>query len=458
MDRRRFLSTAGRGLVASSVAAGFPAIVPASVFGSTSPSNRINVGAIGTGRISRGHDLPGIWQHDVARIVAVCDLDRRRVEDAKALVNDYYAKKTGKPYDGIRTCANYHDLLANKDVDAVVISTPDHWHCIIAIDAVEAGKDVYLQKPASLTIAEGRALSNAVQRTGRIFQIGSQQRSTVQFRYAAELVRNGRIGELRTVEVGLPGDPSGDDEPEMPVPKNLDYEMWLGSTPVVYYTEKRVHPQAGYDRPGWLRCEQFGAGMITGWGAHHIDSAHWGMDTEYTGPVEVWGSAEFPKKGLWDVHGPFRTEALYANGVRMIVSGDLPNGIKFIGSEGWIFVSRGDEKVTGSDPVAKLKDVTALAASDPRIITSVIGPDEIHLPRSAEHHGNWLECVKSRQQPIAPVEIAHRSCSACLLHHMAMKLKRKLYWDPLRERFKNDDQANALRSRPQRWPYEIAQA
>jgi predicted dehydrogenase len=458
MDRRRFLATAGQGLVASSVAAGFPAIVPASVFGSTSPGNRINVGAIGTGRISRGHDLPGIWQHDIARIMAVCDLDSRRVEDAKTLVNEYYAKKTGKPYDGVRGYANYRDLLANKDVDAVVISTPDHWHCIIAIDAVQAGKDVYLQKPTSLTIAEGRALSDAVQRTGRIFQIGSQQRSTVQFRYAAELVRNGRVGQLKTVEVGLPGDPSGDDEPEMPVPKNLDYDTWLGSTPVVYYTEKRVHPQVGYDRPGWLRCEQFGAGMITGWGAHHIDSAHWGMDTEHTGPVEIWGSAEFPKKGLWDVHGPFKTEALYANGVKMTVSGDFPNGIKFIGSDGWIFVSRGNERVTGSDPVAKLKDATALSASDPKIVTSVIGPNEIHLPRSAQHHGNWLECVKSRQQPIAPVEIAHRSCSACLLHHTAMKLKRKLYWDPVKEEFKNDDEANAMRSRPQRRPFTIARS
>jgi predicted dehydrogenase len=458
MDRRQFLAAAGTGVVASSVVAGFPSIVPASVLGAGAPSNRINVGAIGTGRISRGHDLPGIWQHDMARIMAVCDLDRRRVEDARTLVNDYYAKKTGKPYDGVVTYTNYHELLANKDVDAVVISTPDHWHCIIAIDAVEAGKDVYLQKPASLTIAEGRALSNAVQRTGRIFQIGSQQRSTVQFRYAAELVRNGRIGELKSVEVGLPGDPSGEDEPEMPVPKNLDYEMWLGSTPVVYYTEKRVHPQVGYDRPGWLRCEQFGAGMITGWGAHHIDSAHWGMDTEYTGPVEIWGTAEFPKKGLWDVHGPFKTEALYANGVRMTVSGDFPNGIKFIGTDGWIFVSRGNERVTGSDPVAKLKDATALAASDPKIITSVIGPDEIHLPKSEEHHLNWLQSVKSRQTPIAPVEIAHRSCSACLLHHMAMKLNRKLHWDPLRERFHNDDEANAMLSRPQRAPYTIARA
>jgi predicted dehydrogenase len=456
MDRRGFLARAGKGVVASSVAAGFPAIVPASVFGAAAPSKRINVGAIGTGRISRGHDLPGIWQHDTARIMAVCDLDRRRVEDAKTLVNGYYAQKTGKPYDGVTAYANYRDLLANKDVDAVVISTPDHWHCLNAIDAVEAGKDVYLQKPASLTIAEGRALSNAVQRTGRIFQIGSQQRSTVQFRYAAELVRNGRIGQLKTVEVGLPGDPSGDDEPEMPVPKNLSYDTWLGSTPVVYYTEKRVHPQVGYDRPGWLRCEQFGAGMITGWGAHHIDSAHWGMGTELTGPVEIRGSAEFPKKGLWNVHGAFKTEALYANGVKMIVSGDFPNGIKFIGTDGWIFVSRGNETVTASDPVAKLKDTSALAASDPKILTSVIGPNEINLPKSNQHHGNWLASVKSRQQPIAPVEVAHRSCSACLLHHAAMKLRRKLHWDPQTESFKNDDEANALRSRPQRSPYAIA--
>jgi predicted dehydrogenase len=455
VDRRRFLTAAGNAMAASAMVGGFPAIVPSSVFGATSPSNRINVGAIGTGRISRGHDLPGVWQHDIARIVAVCDLDANRLEDAKKLVNEHYAKATGKPYDGVTGYANYRDLLANKDVDAVVISTPDHWHCLITIDAVEAGKDVYLQKPTSLTIAEGRALSNAVHRTGRIFQIGSQQRSTVQFHYAAELVRNGRIGQLKTVEVGLPGDPSGEHEPEMPVPKNLNYDAWLGSTPFVYYTEKRVHPQVGYDRPGWLRCEQFGAGMITGWGAHHIDSAHWGMGTEYTGPVEIWGSAEFPKQGLWDVHGAFRTEALYADGVKMIVSGDFPNGVKFIGTEGWILVSRGNERVTASDPVAKLKDTSALSASDPRIITSVIGPTEINLPRSTQHHGNWLEAVKSRQQPIAPVEVAHRSCSACLLHHMAMKLKRKLHWDPMKERFKNDDEANAMLSRPQRWPYAI---
>lgn len=457
VTRRSFIKTALTGSIASTLALkGFPDIVPASVFGSASPSNRINVGAIGTGRISRGHDLPGVWRYDSARVMAVCDLDSERVEGARKLVNDYYSKQSGKPYDGVTGYADYRELLKNKDIDAVIISTPDHWHALIAIQAVEAGKDVYLQKPASLTIAEGRALSNAVKRTGRILQLGSQQRSSPQFRYAAELVRNGRIGKLQTVQIGLPVDPSGDSEPEMPTPKNLNYEMWLGSTPNVYYTEKRVHPRTGYDRPGWLRCEQFGAGMITGWGAHHIDSAHWAMDTELTGPVEVSGWGDFPTKGLWDVHGKFKTEGLYANGVRMIVSDDFPNGLKFEGSEGWIFVSRGNESITNSDPVAKLKDAKALAASDPKIITSVIGPNEIHLYESKEHHGNWLECVRSRRQPIAPVEVGHRSCSACLLHHIAMKLKRKVYWDPAKERFKNDDQANALLSRPQRRPYTIS--
>ena len=337
----------------------------------------------------------------------------------------------------------------------MVVSTPDHWHALIAINAVEAGKDVYLQKPTSLTIAEGRGLEVTPSTVpGRIFQIGSQQRSAPQFRYAAELVRNGRIGQLKTVSIGLPGDPSGDEEPEMPVPKNLDYEMWLGSTPHVYYTEKRVHPQEGYDRPGWLRCEQFGAGMITGWGAHHVDSAHWAMGTAHTGPIEIAGSAEFPKSGLWDVHGPFHIEALYADGVRRYQR-RVPQRHQVRGDEGWVFVSRGNENVTGSDPVAKLKDAQALSASDPKILTSVIGPDEIHLYESKEHHGNWLECIRSRKEPIAPAEVAHRSCSACLLHHMAMKTKRKLYWDPIKERFKNDDEANALLSRPQRWPYAI---
>ena len=455
-SRRDFVKTAVAGAVGYSVAAkGFPSIVPASVIYGRGPSERINVGAIGTGRISRGHDLPSVWKNAGAQVVAVCDVDSKRLEEARSLVNGYYSKKTGKSFDGVRAYSDYRELLQNKDIDAVLISTPDHWHSLIGIHAAEAGKDAYLQKPASLTIAEGRALSNTVHRMGRVFQIGSQQRSSPQFRYAAELVRNGRIGQLKTVYVGLPGDPSGDPEPEMPVPKNLNYDAWLGSTPYAYYTEKRVHPQNDYGRPGWLRCEQFGSGMITGWGSHHIDCAHWAMDTEYSGPIEVSGWAEFPQSGLWDVHGKFQTEALYANGVKMVVSNELPNGIKFEGASGWIFVSRGNETVTSSDPGAKLKDAQALAASDPKIITSVIGPDEIHLQESKDHHGNWLECVKTRRAPIAPVEVGHRSCSTCLIHFVVMKLKRKVHWDSVKEQFINDDEANGMLSRAQRWPYVI---
>ncbi len=455
LSRRSFLAAAGKGAAAVSLpAVAAPTIVSASVLGATSPSNRINVAAIGTGRISRDHDMPETLVFDTARIMAVCDLDRRRLEDGRRFVNDFYAKQTGASYDGVTMYDDYRELLLNPDVDAVLISTPDHWHVPIAIAAVEAGKDVYLQKPASLTIAEGRALSYAVQRTGRVLQLGSQNRSLPQHRYACELVRNGRIGKLHTVEVGMAADPGGQDEPEMPVPSHFNYDMWLGSTPAVYYTEKRVHPQSGYDRPGWLRCEQFGAGMITGWGAHHIDTAHWGMGAEHTGPIEIRGTAEFPASGLWNVHGPFRTEALYADGVRMIVSDSLPNGIKFIGSEGWIFVNR-VSGVSGTGPKAYVGNPKALDASDRAILTSEIGPDEIHLIDSPDHHGNWLEAIRSRQLPIAPVEVGHRSCSACLLHHMAMKAGRTLKWDPARERFRDDDEANSWVSRPQRHPYQF---
>ncbi|ESQ90733.1 oxidoreductase [Asticcacaulis sp. AC460] len=451
LTKRGFLKAG----LATAVAAGFPAIVPSSVFGQYAPSKRINVAAIGTGRISRGHDMPEVMKYDRARITAVCDIDPHRVEEAKLLVNDFYTKKTGKPYDGVKTYADYHDVLANPDIDAVIISTPDHWHAIQAIHSVRAGKDVYVQKPASLTIAEGRAMSNAVLASGRILQIGSQQRTNMpQFRTAAELVRNGRIGDLQRVEIGLPGDPAGGDPTPMPVPDGFNYDAWLGSTPYVPYTLDRVHPRVGYDRPGWLRLRQFGAGMITGWGSHHIDSAHWGMDTEHTGPVEVWcDHVEYPTSGLWDVHGKFRTEALYANGVRMSVSGDYPNGIKYIGSKGWLFVSRGDSAATASDP--KSAPSPKLSASDPKILTSVIGPDEVHLYKADEQHGNWLDCVISRETPISPAELGHRGCSTCLVHDIAMMLKRKVYWNPVQERFKNDDEANAMLSRPMRAPYGI---
>jgi predicted dehydrogenase len=454
--RRAFLKTS----VSGAIAAGFPAIVPSSVFGATAPSNRIAIGAIGVGRISRTHDMPGVLQFTgVAgrdnRIVAVCDLSEERLALGKQFVDDAYTKKLGKPYAGTRGYSDFPELLADKEIDAVLISTPDHQHARLAIAAVAAGKDVYLQKPASLTISEGRIMADRVKASGRIVQVGSQQRSWKQFARAAELVRNGRIGTVERVEIGLPGDPSGGNPQTMPVPKGFNYDAWLGSTPEVPYTVDRVMPEKGFDRPGWLRMEQFGAGMITGWGAHHVDTAHWGMDTELTGPVEIWGRAQFPTEGLWNVHGPFKTYGRYANGVVMTISGDFENGIKWIGDKGWIFVCRD----TGTTPTALFgapaPAIVPLRSSDPKILDSVIGPSEFHVYTSDDQHGNWLDCIRSRNAPVAPAEIGHRACSTCLLHWIAMKVQHRIFWDPKNETIQGDDIAASLLSRHQRHPYEI---
>ncbi len=460
-SRRSFLKKAGIGTTGILAASAFPAIVPASVFGKNAPSNRIHIGQIGFGRIARSHDLPEILKNDIAHVMAVADVDRRRAGMGKQWIEAQYAKKTGKSnYVAVRTYDDYHDLIADREIDAVVISTPDHWHAQPAMEAALAGKHIYLQKPTSLTIKEGRQMSDAVRKSGVVFQLGSQQRSAdpwPQFKRTCELVRNGRIGELKKVYVGLPGDPPGGSLEKMQVPDNLNYDFWLGSTPEIYYTLDRVHSQTNLDdRPGWLRCEQFGAGMITGWGSHHIDIAHWGMGTELTGPVEVEGTAAFPTSGLWNVHGDFRVTAQYANGVVMEMGGDNPNGVKFEGTEGWIFVSRGNVGVTASDPSAAAnskEENKAFYASDPKILGSVIGANEIHLYDSPEQHRNWLESIRDKKESISPAEIAHRSCSACLVAHTAMKLQRKLRWNPEKEEFINDAEANATLSRPQRGKY-----
>lgn len=474
LSRRKFLSNTAKTAVGTVIASNIPMIVPASVLGKYAPSNLINVASIGCGRISITHDMMGIARYAGARIRAVCDIDKNRAAAAPAAVKSNY-EKGAQFNDGlkgdweIKVYHDYKELLANKDIDAVCISTPDHQHAVVSVHAVNAGKDVYLQKPASLTIEEGRILSNAVKKSGRILQMGSQQRSIdpwPQFKKVCELVRNGRIGQLKTVEVGLPGDPGGGNKIQMTAPANLDYDAWLGTTPDIYYTEDRVHAldaslKGITSRPGWLRCEQFGAGMITGWGAHHIDTAHWGMGTELTGPIEIWGNANFPTddpdyKGLWNVHGIFKSEALYANGVHLIVSNELPNGVKFIGTEGWLWATRGNYRVTDTDPVSDSAGVKPIDASNPKILQSVIGANEIHLYESAEQHTNWLDCIKTRKEPSAPAEVGHRSCSACLLHHTAMKLKRKIYWNPATETFTNNDkEATAMLARPRRKKYDF---
>ncbi|MGO9095026.1 MAG: Gfo/Idh/MocA family oxidoreductase [Bryobacteraceae bacterium] len=465
-------STSRRHFLAGSLAGGFafPAIVPSRVLGQSAPSNIIRVAQIGCGRQARDSEIPGILRHsNVARFVALCDLDSVRMADAKTWIEGDYARKFGSgKYANLKTYADYREMIEDKSIDAVAISTPDHWHAQPAIEAALAGKDIYLQKPASLTIKEGRQMADAVKRSGRIFQQGSQQRSGAQFRLACELVRNGRIGKVREVYIGLPTDPAGGNSKEMPVPSTLNYDMWLGSTPLVYYTEDRVHPQSAelrgrYGRPGWLRCEQFGAGMITGWGAHHVDTAHWGMGAELTGPVEIEAMALFPKQGLWDVHGPYHIRARYASGAVMYISDKYPNGIKFLGDDGWIWVTRGrfsavDMQALGASGGGRQGGAwrQAIDASDRRWIKDGIKDSEIHLHESPknDHHLDWLTSIQTRKDPVAPAEVGHRANTVCLLAQIAMHIDRVLYWDPEKETFThNDDEANRKLSRPQRAPY-----
>ena len=440
-----------------------PAIVPASVFGASAPSNMINVAQIGCGRIGLTMDAPGFISANGARIAAVCDLDSRRLEFMRARV----AKKQGeKSASAIAAVRDFHELLARKDIDAVSISTPDHWHAQIAVEAAFAGKHVYMQKPASLTIREGRAFADAIKETGRTFLLGSQQRSWGHFHDACAFVREGRLGKILRIEVGLPGDPAGGATKEMPVPECLDYDFWLGSTPQVYYTEDRVHSQnaniskAVNSRPGWLRCEQFGAGMITGWGSHHLDIVHWAMGWESIGPKYIEGQGKFHTGGLWDVHGEYDITLTYPDGTPVRVWDKFPNGVRFIGEKGWIFVSRGAAKVSKSDPVAAGKPLMALDASDRKLIA---GRPSAALYGNAQrdpnrHHQNFVDSVKNSVPSIVPAETAHRSCSACLLSWIGMKLGRRLEWDWKKESFVNDAEADAMLERVERAPYGAKRA
>jgi len=426
VSRRNFLKAAGAGAV-------FPAIVPSTVFGAAAPSNKIVLGCIGTGRMGSG-DMREAMGFDEVRIVAVCDVDAKRAENARQVVNRNYGD------EGCRAYADFRELLARDDIDAVQIATPDHWHAIPAIAAAEAGKDIFLQKPLTFSIAEGRAISDAVRRHGCIFQTGSQQRSDELFRRTCELVRNGRIGKVHSVKVGLPGDPPMENVPEMPVPLNLDYDFWLGPAPYAPYTECRVHPEKGYGRPGWLRIVDYGAGMITGWGAHHNDIAQWGLGTEFTGPVQIEGWGDFPRDGLWDVHGDFAIDYTYADGTVVNCASSARNrqGVRFEGEDGWIFVCRG-----------------SWDASPKSLLKEVVGPEETKLCYSNNHKGNWFECIRSRRETIAPAEIGHRSNTVCLLGQIAMQLGRKLRWDPKTETFTGDQEANRKLARPMRGEWHI---
>ena len=430
----------------------FPTIVPAKVLGSDAPSKTLVLGQIGCGRIARVMDIPGLLACTGVRYGAFSDCDRLRMTNAATALKS----KVGD----VKQYQDYRELIADKSIDAVVISTPDHWHAQPAIEAAFAGKDVYMQKPTSLTIAEGRFFSNAISETGAVFQLGSQQRSSTQFQRACTLVRNGRLGKIHAIEIGLPGDPAGGRIEKMPVPENLNYDLWLGSTPDVYYTEDRVHSQKNYEaRPGWLRCEQFGAGMITGWGSHHLDIAHWAMGWERLGPVSVDGKGVFHAGGLWNVHGDYDITLTYPGEVRMRVWDKFPNGIRFIGEKGWIFVSRGAAKMTASDPLVPGRPLKALDASDEKLLVSDPASEPIQLNcHRGVHQQNWVNAIRTRGESNVPAETAHRSCSACLVAHIGMKLGRKLNWDSAAEKFINDDEANGMLARVERAPYGARRA
>jgi len=418
-----------------------PAIVPSTVFGKCAPSNTLQMGCIGVGRQGQG-DMQELIYRGLeigARVVAVCDIDQHRLEDAQWLADKIYSIELGKnSYKSCMTYRDFRELLDRKDIDGVLIVTPDHWHASHAIAAANAGKDIYLEKPLTYTIAEGRKLVEAVRQNKRILQVGSQQRSSTYFLMASELTRNQCIGKLHTIRVWLPEDQGTGDPQEMPVPKNLDYNFWLGPAPQAPFSEDRVHPQRNYSRPGWLQIEQYCRGMITGWGSHMNDIAQWGNGTDTTGPVEIEAEAKFPDRGLFDVHTTFRAEAVYANGVHLIMETGEPAGVRFEGDKGWIFVQRGE-----------------IQASDREILRQKIADDGVRLYRSSNHMKNFLECMHSRKDPVTPVEVGHRSNTICVMTHIAMKLGRRLRWDPQAERFLDDNEANRWLDYSHRKPWTL---
>ena len=452
-SRRSFIKTSLGG------AAGFaflPGLIPARLLGADAPGKKIQVAQIGCGRMGRS-DLGNVLKEPLARVVAVCDLDSKRLAAGKKMAEDYYAEQ-GESGVSIKTYHDYQEVLASPEIDAVVVTVPDHSHARLAIAAAIAGKHIYVQKPVTYSIAEAIGLRRAVEAKKVILQTGSQQRSEKpwgSFRKASEAVRNGRIGQLRTIKIGVGLDkPSGHPPAPQAVPGNLDYEKWLGSAPEQPYMERRVHPQNALEgRPGWITTEDFGLGMITNWGAHHVDIAQWAMAQELGGPLTVDAHAEFMANDAWTVHRAYHVEMSYPKNVQVILDNKFETGIRFEGDEGWIFCTRTEEKVTASDPNLPVDRAALLPlrASDQKIL-SPLGANAVRWMASKSHHGNWLQSIAANSQPIAPIQQSARSLEACAAAWISMKLKRKLQWDAATEMFVNDEAANALRGRKARKP------
>ena len=434
ISRRNFL---GRMSIAGGALAA-PYIIPASALGkegALAPSERITLGIIGTGSHGVSRNIKRFLPEPDAQIVAVCDVDRQRRIDAKKLIETRYAEKFQGTYKGCDDYNDFRDIIARDDIDAVMVATPDHWHVIPSVMAARAGKDVMCEKPLSLTILEGRILSDAIKTHNRVFQTATENRSDINYHRMIELVRNGRIGKLHTIRVDLPGGYSAQEQSfeTCQPPEGFDYNMWLGQAPEAPYCPARIHWNFR-----WIL--DYSGGMLTDWGAHMIDLAQWGNDTEYTGPIEVEGKGEFPKEGLYNAATRFRVECKFANDVKMIIRSKSP-ALRFEGTEGWI---------ANDGWRAELK------ASDPKILEEKIGSNELQLytcPQGEQR--NFLDCVKSRELCYAPVEVGHRTITIAHLGNISMVLGRKLRWNPDIERFINDPVADWLLSRPMREPWTL---
>lgn len=421
-SRREFLKTSTFvGLTA-------PFILPSGVWSAeVKPSNRITMGFIGVGTQGRGL-LSGFLGSKQTQVIAVSDVDTTRRESARKTVDDRYSKESGAEYKG---CADYNDfreLIARKDIDAVCVAAPDHWHAYISIAAADSKKDIYCEKPLSLTIYEARAMVQAARRNDRVFQTGSMQRSSSEFHKACELVRNGRIGKVQRVLVDVGGPSRWCDLPEEDMEPGLDWNMWLGPAPERPYnavlSPRGVHKHF----PDWRNYREYSGGMMTDWGAHHFDIAQWGLGMDESGPVEIIPPAD-PKatKGV---------RYIYANGVEVIhTNGD---GVTFIGTEGKIQVNRGKFK---ADPDS--------LAEDP------IPDNGIHLYKSTNHLEDFLSCVRTRKRPICDVEIGCRSVTVCHLGNLAYWNHRRLQWDPVKERFIDDPEANYWLDRKKRGSWKV---
>ena len=430
IHRRGFL----RSIAGAAVA--MPWVIPSTALGRGKrppPSERVVMGFIGVG--GRGQGVMGEFLSlPEAQAVAVCDVKRPEREMARSHVDGRYGGKACAEY------GDFRDLVARDDIDAVSIASNDHWHVLHALAAVRSGKDVYVEKPLGLRVEELKVLRSAVQRFGRVFQFGTQQRSDRNFRFACELALNGRLGKVHTIRVSAPSGPgertgSPTYEP-MPVPEGFDYESWLGPAPRAPFTPKRVI------NPHWFHISDYSIGYVAGWGIHHVDIAQWGNGTELTGPVEVEGTGVFPTDdGLCDNALSWEVNLKYSSGVGMNFTSDggkNAHGIRFEGPEGWVHVARG-----------------FIDAQPKSLLESEIRPGEIHLPVSDHHQGNFLDAVRTRGRTISPIEVAVRSDTVCHLSDIAMRLGRRLRWDPEREEFPGDWEANRMLSRAMRAPWHL---